>query len=89
MKSFKEFTEACWKGYEQIGMKKKNGKKVPNCVPVKEDAPANAVGAAPSKVAGLTGDPPVSVKKQKQIAAKNVSGEIGFTKAVRRVMSKV
>ena len=26
----------CWKGYEAIGMKKKNGKKVPNCVPVKE-----------------------------------------------------
>ena len=23
----------CWKGYEQIGMKKKNGKDVPNCVP--------------------------------------------------------
>lgn len=27
--------EACWSGYEQIGMKKKNGKKVPNCVPKK------------------------------------------------------
>ena len=23
----------CWKGYEAIGMKSKNGKKVPNCVP--------------------------------------------------------
>ena len=22
----------CWKGYEQIGMKTKGGKKVPNCV---------------------------------------------------------
>ena len=28
--------EACWKGYEQYGMKKKDGKKVPNCVPVEE-----------------------------------------------------
>ena len=28
--------DACWKGYEAIGTKKKNGKKVPNCVPVKE-----------------------------------------------------
>ena len=41
MKKFSEFTEglgkACWKGYEAIGMKMKNGKKVPNCVPVKED----------------------------------------------------
>jgi hypothetical protein len=25
--------DPCWKGYEMVGMKKKNGKKVPNCVP--------------------------------------------------------
>ena len=25
----------CWEGYEQIGMKMKNGRKVPNCVPIK------------------------------------------------------
>ena len=26
----------CWNGYEMIGMKEKNGKEVPNCVPIKE-----------------------------------------------------
>lgn len=26
-------SEACWKGYKQVGMKDKNGKQVPNCVP--------------------------------------------------------
>jgi len=26
----------CWKGYKQIGMKEKNGKQVPNCVPIDE-----------------------------------------------------
>lgn len=26
----------CWKDYEMIGMKKKGGKKVPNCVPKKK-----------------------------------------------------
>lgn len=31
-----ELDEECWKGYTQYGMKDKNGKKVPNCVPVKE-----------------------------------------------------
>lgn len=25
----------CWKGYEMIGMKKKGGRTVPNCVPKK------------------------------------------------------
>lgn len=27
--------DPCWKDYEQVGMKEKNGKKVPNCVPKK------------------------------------------------------
>lgn len=36
MISFKKYNEdrsPCWKGYKQVGMKKKNGKEVPNCVP--------------------------------------------------------
>jgi hypothetical protein len=48
MISFKEFLsevkestgklkDVCWKGYTAIGTKQKNGKTVPNCVPVKED----------------------------------------------------
>lgn len=24
----------CWKGYKQVGLKTKNGRKVPNCVPI-------------------------------------------------------
>lgn len=39
MKSFTQYLEEqapCWKGYVQRGMKEKNGKKVPNCVPVSE-----------------------------------------------------
>ena len=33
MKTFKQFFyEACWKGYKQVGMKKKGKRKVPNCV---------------------------------------------------------
>lgn len=36
----------CWSGYEQIGMKKKNGKKVPNCVPVSEAFATTEDGSA-------------------------------------------
>jgi len=32
----KEDKDPCWKGYEMIGMKKKGGRKVPNCVPKNE-----------------------------------------------------
>jgi hypothetical protein len=28
---------SCWEGYEPIGMKEKDGKMVPNCVPIKEN----------------------------------------------------
>ena len=41
MKKFNFWIETCWDGYKQVGMKKKNGKNVPNCVP--EDAPANEI----------------------------------------------
>lgn len=34
----KKMENPCWKGYEPVGTKKKNGKTVPNCVPVKEQA---------------------------------------------------
>lgn len=29
--------DPCWKGYEMVGKKMKNGKEVPNCVPIKEE----------------------------------------------------
>jgi hypothetical protein len=32
-----DLKDACWKGYTAVGMKMKDGKKVPNCVPVKEE----------------------------------------------------
>jgi len=36
-KSAKRKTEdPCWDGYEQVGMKMKKGKEVPNCVPEKK-----------------------------------------------------
>jgi len=28
--------DSCWPGYEAIGTKEKNGKTVPNCVPIKK-----------------------------------------------------
>jgi len=36
MKKYKKggkLKDACWSGYEAVGMKMKDGKKVPNCVP--------------------------------------------------------
>jgi hypothetical protein len=32
-----DLKKACWKGYTAVGMKMKNGRKVPNCVPANEE----------------------------------------------------
>jgi hypothetical protein len=38
--------DPCWKNYQMVGTKKKNGKEVPNCVPVSESRKANIVREA-------------------------------------------
>ena len=32
-----DILEECWKGYKQVGMKEKDGRQVPNCVPLEEE----------------------------------------------------
>jgi hypothetical protein len=36
MRILELLSERCWKGYKQVGGKKKGGRMVPNCVPVEE-----------------------------------------------------
>ena len=33
----KKKSDPCWTGYKQVGMKKKGGRQVPNCVPANEE----------------------------------------------------
>ena len=50
-----EANDPCWKNYKQIGMKKKGGKKVPNCVPkesiesLEQQIAEAAIGVAPKR----------------------------------------
>lgn len=37
VRELEEGKDPCWDGHEMVGMKEKDGKKVPNCVPVSED----------------------------------------------------
>jgi len=46
-----DLPEACWKGFKQVGMKKKGGKMVPNCVPT-EDLDAQPQDKDVKKVKG-------------------------------------
>lgn len=84
MKTFKELMSevkkptgklksACWTGYTAVGTKQKDGRTVPNCVPVKEDGeggasagPTNTVGTgAIAGTGGAGGEPGVNLKKKK------------------------
>ena len=40
----KDADDPCTSGYEQYGMKMKNGRKVPNCIPIKKKAEATGCG---------------------------------------------
>ena len=56
-----QLDEKCWDGYKQVGSKMKNGKKVPNCVPVNE-------ASSPAQQAAIA----INMKKQGK-SPKNVS----------------
>lgn len=44
-----EESSPCWKNYKQVGMKTKNGKQVPNCVPVEEGGMGGINRCAPAQ----------------------------------------
>ena len=70
--------DACWKGYEAIGTKMKNGKRVPNCVP-KEEAEA--------PVKESTDD--INLRITKHVAAAAKAGRAGDRQAQEWHLSKV
>ena len=67
-------TEACWKGYKQVGMKDKGGKQVPNCVPVDENEQLEEAEYQGRKVQ-LNKPTQGDVKKFK-VYVKNASGNV-------------
>ena len=49
-KKGKKLSNSCWKGYKAVGLKSKNGKQVPNCVPITksiDDSYVEAVNVEP------------------------------------------
>jgi hypothetical protein len=64
-----DLDEACWKNYKQIGMKKKGGKTVPNCVP--ESATAGSTSAGNVGVGVAYPNKPGKTYKNKDGTTKN------------------
>lgn len=72
-----DLKDACWKGYTAVGMKMKNGKKVPNCVPVKEETDEEQADAL---VKNTTGTCPVCGKAECECDDKPVAKDRSLSK---------
>ena len=79
--------EACWKGYKQVGQKKKGDRMVPNCVP--EEAPANAVGDGSNVAMPPAHEPGVHVKKKKRDLTKLLKREDYDRVELENVVNKI
>ena len=81
MKTFKQYIlekeGPCWKGYEMVGMKKKNGKEVPNCVPIKEDCDCiHEKSAAWQRKAGKNKEGGLNEKGRKSYERENPGSDL-------------
>jgi hypothetical protein len=70
--SFQQFQEKCWKGYKQVGMKKKGDKMVPNCVPEE----VQNEGAAWTKKAGQNSEGGLNEKGRKSYEDENPGSDL-------------
>jgi hypothetical protein len=52
-----DLKKACWKGYTAVGMKKKGGRTVPNCVPINKSDHAEEMKRKPIITGPSAGSP--------------------------------
>tara|TARA_R100001463_G_scaffold72908_3_gene126809 strand:+ start:4 stop:1293 length:1290 start_codon:yes stop_codon:yes gene_type:complete len=70
--SFQQFQEKCWQGYKKVGMKKKGGKLVPNCVPEQ----VTNEGAAWTKKSGKNSEGGLNEKGRKSYEKENPGSDL-------------
>jgi hypothetical protein len=71
----------CWDSHKQVGMKKKNGRTVPNCVP-KEDKEDRTTSAQDPDIKGRAGSQPKGYHKGLKKSTK-VARDRQFTKQAK------
>ena len=88
-----ELKEACWKGYTAVGTKKKGGRTVPNCVPIKKSDHAEEMKRKPLIAGPSAGSPsfaegkPCGASHIPSAHTCHVGGESGYkdvTEAIRQ-----
>ena len=69
---FQQVQEKCWKGYKRVGMKKKGGRLVPNCVPEE----VQNEGAAWTKKSGKSDSGGLNEKGRKSYERENPGSDL-------------
>ena len=69
---FQQVQEKCWKGYKRVGMKKKGGRLVPNCVPEE----VQNEGAAWTKKSGKNSEGGLNEKGRKSYERENPGSDL-------------
>ena len=67
--------DPCWDSHKQVGMKKKGGKMVPNCVP-KEEVEVQSEGAAWTKKSGKNSEGGLNEKGRKSYERENPGSDL-------------
>ena len=70
--TLQDFQEKCWQGYKKVGMKKKGGKLVPNCVPEE----VQNEGAAWTKKSGKNSEGGLNEKGRKSYEKENPGSDL-------------
>jgi hypothetical protein len=68
-----DLSEACWDGYEPVGTKRKDGRTVPNCVPMKNEKPEK-FGLMQVELSDAGRSSMVSTDEFKRYAIANIPG---------------
>ena len=69
-------SDPCWHTHKQVGMKKKGGKMVPNCVPKNEEVEIQNEGAAWTKKSGKNPSGGLNEKGRKSYEAENPGSDL-------------
>ena len=87
--SHEELKAPCWDGYEQIGTKMKDGKEVPNCVPLKQELTDEMASAILANLEYETITDEYELVETREYSEDNVNTEDWANSLIKRKLSRI
>lgn len=87
--SHEELKTPCWDGYEQIGTKMKDGKEVPNCVPLKQELTNEMASAILANLEYETITDEYELVETREYSEDNINTEDWANSLIKRKLSRI